>query len=88
MIILIIQNLNLETQIKAANGQRFSAATVFEHSLRFFYNHAIEELQDQATEGEVDARDIRWVLTVPAIWKQPAKQFMRQAAYKVTLQIA
>lgn len=23
---------------------------------------------------------------MPAIWKQPAKQFMRQAAYKVRLQ--
>jgi len=23
------------------------------------------------------------VLTVPAIWKQPAKQFMREAAYEV-----
>lgn len=26
---------------------------------------------------------MRWVLTVPAIWKQPAKQFMREAAYLV-----
>lgn len=26
---------------------------------------------------------VRWVLTVPAIWKQPAKQFMREAAYLV-----
>lgn len=28
--------------------------------------------------------DVKWVLTVPAIWKQPAKQFMREAAYEVT----
>lgn len=28
---------------------------------------------------------MRWVLTVPAIWKQPAKQFMREAAYLVRI---
>ena len=27
--------------------------------------------------------DIRWVVTVPAIWRQEAKQFMREAAYQV-----
>jgi hypothetical protein len=29
--------------------------------------------------------DIRWVLTVPAIWNDGAKQFMREAAEKVSL---
>ena len=28
--------------------------------------------------------DIRWVVTVPAIWRQEAKQFMREATYQVT----
>jgi hypothetical protein len=27
--------------------------------------------------------DIHWVLTVPAIWKDNAKQFMREAAQQV-----
>lgn len=43
---------------------------------------ARQELKDQCPSlPERDA--IRWVITVPAIWKQPAKQFMREAAYKV-----
>ncbi|XP_072177149.1 uncharacterized protein [Diadema setosum] len=78
-------NLNLQTEITAANGQKFSALSVFEHSLRFFREHALEELCDQSDDGQVDSNQIRWVLTVPAIWKQPAKQFMRQAAYKAGL---
>lgn len=42
---------------------------------------ARQELKDQCPSlPERDA--IRWVITVPAIWKQPAKQFMREAAYK------
>lgn len=34
--------------------------------------------------SEFDNNDVRWVITVPAIWKMPAKQFMREAAYKVS----
>lgn len=41
-----------------------------------------QELSDQ-TGSEFDNNDVRWVITVPAIWKMPAKQFMREAAYKV-----
>ena len=37
------------------------------------------------TKGiEIQDGDIEWVLTVPAIWNDPAKQFMRQAAEKVS----
>ena len=36
------------------------------------------------TKGiEIQEADIEWVLTVPAIWNDPAKQFMRQAAEMV-----
>lgn len=42
----------------------------------------LQELSDQ-TGGDFDNNDVRWVITVPAIWKMPAKQFMREAAYKV-----
>jgi hypothetical protein len=31
----------------------------------------------------IDPRDINWVLTVPAIWSDAAKQFMREAAVEV-----
>jgi len=56
---------------------------VFAHALRFFYEHALQELSDQSATTIVND-DIRWVITVPAIWKAPAKQFMRLAAYQVT----
>lgn len=31
----------------------------------------------------VNEDDIHWILTVPAIWADSAKQFMREAAYEV-----
>jgi len=74
--------LNKETTIKAANGRSYAALTVFAHALRFFYEHALQELSDQSATTIVND-DVRWVITVPAIWKAPAKQFMRLAAYQV-----
>uniref|UniRef100_A0A8C0YCR1 Heat shock protein 12A n=1 Tax=Cyprinus carpio carpio TaxID=630221 RepID=A0A8C0YCR1_CYPCA len=46
--------------------------------------HTTAELSDQAG-SDFDNADVRWVITVPAIWKMPAKQFMREASYKAGL---
>lgn len=69
-------------EIQAANGKKLRAMEVFAHALRFFRDHCLQELSDQSSTRIVND-DIRWVITVPAIWRQPAKQFMRQASYKV-----
>ena len=68
--------------ITAANGASISALKVFSLTLRYFRDHAIQELRD-ATGTKIDGQDVRWVITVPAIWRQQAKQFMREAAYQV-----
>jgi hypothetical protein len=60
--------------------------TVFSMTLRYFRNHAIMELSD-ATGSQVRCDDVRWVVTVPAIWRQKAKQFMREAAYQVSRKV-
>ncbi|KAJ3609843.1 hypothetical protein NHX12_021937 [Muraenolepis orangiensis] len=74
-------NLSTETDILAANGKRVKALDIFAYALAFFKEQALKELSDQ-TGGDFDNIDVRWVITVPAIWKMPAKQFMREAAYK------
>lgn len=38
----------------------------------------------EQTSSVLEGDDIRWVITVPAVWRQPAKQFMREAAYLVS----
>ena len=70
--------------MKAANGGTVPAMTVFCHALRFFKDHALQEITDQS-DTKITNEDVKWVITVPAIWKAPAKQFMRQAAYIVRL---
>ncbi|XP_040929846.1 heat shock 70 kDa protein 12A isoform X5 [Betta splendens] len=74
-------NLSIDTDLHAANGKRVKALDIFAYALAFFKEQALKELSDQ-TGGEFDNNNVRWVITVPAIWKMPAKQFMREAAYK------
>uniref|UniRef100_A0A8B9PTB6 Heat shock protein family A (Hsp70) member 12B n=1 Tax=Apteryx owenii TaxID=8824 RepID=A0A8B9PTB6_APTOW len=77
-------DLTMKTELEAVNGKKVQALEVFAHALRFFKQHAVQELREQCPSlPEKDA--VRWVITVPAIWKQPAKQFMREAAYKAGL---
>ncbi|XP_027863565.1 heat shock 70 kDa protein 12A isoform X2 [Xiphophorus couchianus] len=77
-------NLSIDTEIHAANGKRVKALDIFAYALAFFKEQALKELSDQ-TGSEFDNSNVRWVITVPAIWKMPAKQFMREAAYKSAL---
>ncbi|XP_052821671.1 heat shock 70 kDa protein 12A isoform X2 [Octopus bimaculoides] len=74
-------DLTKDTILDATNGKTMSALTVFSYALKFFKEHALQELSDQSGM-EIVNDDVRWVITVPAIWKAPAKQFMRQASYQ------
>lgn len=62
------------------------AIKVFSYSIRFLKDHLMEEIKKcmiiQEAEGEVD---LEYVLTVPAIWGDKAKMFMREAAVGVRL---
>lgn len=59
------------------------AKTVFAHSIRFLKDEAVEIIRRETGDEGYKVEDIRWVLTVPAIWTPKAKQFMREAAYEV-----
>ena len=74
----------MNTEISATNGQRMLALTVFAHALSFFRSRALQEISDQSG-AKVSNDDIRWIITVPAIWNEPAKHFMRLAAYQVRI---
>ena len=71
-------------ELESANGQRVLASKVFSHALRYFKDCSLKELNDVSTlHVPFTVEDIQWVLTVPAIWRQSAKQFMRHAATEV-----
>jgi len=63
-----------------------SAVVVLAHALRHFSEQALREISDQSATA-LSPDDVRWVVTVPAIWTAAAKQLMRQAAYDVSLSV-
>nr|CAD7199904.1 unnamed protein product [Timema douglasi] len=75
------QDVNRMTGVRAANGEVLPVLTVFAHALRHLKNQVLRELSDQAG-SRVDPREVRWVVTVPAMWRQPSKQLVREAAYQ------
>lgn len=62
----------------ALDGRELDLMTVISQSLKFISEKALEKLTEQV--GKVVKTKIRWVLTVPALWSEEHKHFMRQAA--------
>ena len=63
------------------SGKQLPALIVFSESLKYLKHSLLEEAKKQQTD--IGVYDIKWILTVPAIWSDPAKSFMRRAAVEV-----
>lgn len=70
-------------ELEAANGVKLPALFVFAQALNYFKMQCLQEICDRST-ANVSVRDIQWVITVPAIWRPSAKQFMRRVAMEVS----
>ena len=63
--------------IEDVAGKSVPAMKVFGTSIRALMNHLFLTFTERGIE--IEPMDIRWVLTVPAIWSIAAKQFMRKS---------
>lgn len=70
------RDLMLEDQME----KKLSAKTVFSLSIKYLKDDLITMSKTRIADGGLQHDDIHWVLTVPAIWNDAAKQFMREAA--------
>ncbi|ALB39589.1 MULTISPECIES: Hsp70 family protein [Nostocales] len=68
----------------ANNGQEFPVINLVADYLHQLGGLLRKEL-DNATSGELKDHEILWCLTIPAIWKDEEKSFMRRAAIKAGL---
>ena len=59
----------------AANGEQLPAIDVFAMTLQF--------LKDTALQWCKSHDKVKWIVTVPAIWSDAAKEMMRNASDKV-----
>nr|XP_022297580.1 heat shock 70 kDa protein 12A-like [Crassostrea virginica] len=72
------QSSSADWYIEDESGKQLPALMVFSESIKFLKQSLLEEAKKQQTE--IGENDIKWILTVPAIWSDPAKAFMRRAA--------
>lgn len=77
------KHITSDMTLEDITGRTLPALDVFSLSIRALKDHLIEELERQGTGLKVD--EIKWVLTVPAIWSDSAKQFMRASAEKADI---
>lgn len=70
--------LNRTWEIDDDAGRLFPAKVVFTESIRYLKEKVQSTLESQNPMN--DEKAIHWVLTIPAIWTEPAKQYMREAA--------
>ena len=59
------------------------AMDVFSISIKHLKDNILEEI-NKRTASDIYLSDIDFILTVPAIWGDSAKMFMREAAVRVS----
>ncbi|KAK3602831.1 hypothetical protein CHS0354_026385 [Potamilus streckersoni] len=72
------KQIKREMEINDDKGLKMPARKIFGAAIKFLKKHLLDTLSTRGTG--VAENDIHWVLTVPAIWSDAAKQFMREAA--------
>ena len=84
LLISFRQNLSRDTVLRDQTQKKgMLALDVFSSAIGYITSHVM------GTLGQVKSRiaesEITWVLTIPAIWEDKARQFMREAAEKVRM---
>lgn len=72
------ENLSRRTILEDVNGASMLAIDVFTKTIEYLKFHA----QCKLLGLPIDENSIKWVITVPAIWNDAAKQFMRETAIR------
>ncbi|XP_052778686.1 heat shock 70 kDa protein 12A-like [Mya arenaria] len=72
-------DIKRDMEIKDETGKKLKANIVFSVAIRFLKDDLLQVIEDRL-KGDLKPEDISWVLTVPAIWDDSARQIMREAA--------
>jgi len=78
----VYKEVSRDITLAAINGKRMKAINVFAGAIQYLKQHLIDSINQRNPANKVNVNNIQWVLTVPAIWNDAAKLFMREAATK------
>ncbi|XP_062571662.1 heat shock 70 kDa protein 12A-like [Saccostrea cucullata] len=76
------EGLSNETTLTDSRGFKMPALDIFTHCIKYMKDDLLDIVKKRNVDNLLTDDNILWVLTVPAIWDEPAKQFMREAAEK------
>ncbi|KAK3600520.1 hypothetical protein CHS0354_028720 [Potamilus streckersoni] len=74
------RKITRDLEIQDEKGHSLPAIKVFTAAIRYLKDDLLNEGRQGIKDGDLKESDVDWVITVPAIWDDPAKQFMREAA--------
>ncbi|XP_052282702.1 heat shock 70 kDa protein 12B-like [Dreissena polymorpha] len=79
--------LHESTELEDVRGRTLPALTVFSLFLGSLKEDAMSTFYQRIAADFLDDEEIHWIITIPAIWIDAAKSFMRRAAEKVFFSI-
>ncbi|KAJ6244632.1 hsp70 family protein [Anaeramoeba flamelloides] len=81
----LYQNNSLNPKIRSYSGEEWEFIKVLSGLFRFIYQKFVESVNIFNSKFQLDKDKIDWVLTVPAIWEDQAKEIMRIAFHQAGL---
>ncbi|KAH3840800.1 heat shock 70 kDa protein 12A-like [Dreissena polymorpha] len=72
--------LTRETPLKDISGKSLPAMTVFSLLVGYIRQQVLSASGGRLQSANLRISDIHWILTIPAMWSDASKQFMREAA--------
>ncbi|KAL4230967.1 Heat shock 70 kDa protein 12A [Mactra antiquata] len=72
------RNIHRTTKLQDDQGKSMVALDVFSAAIRYLKDDIMHTLKNRITN--ILDNEVKWVITVPAIWNYKAKQFMKEAA--------
>ena len=78
---MFFQSLKATHTIKDDTGKSIQSIKIFALTLRFLKGHLLNALRMRGRD--ISTEDIKWLVTVPTMWNDVCKQFVRQAAVQV-----
>lgn len=78
-----LQSFVKSVEVEDHLGKPLNASEVFSKSLIYMREEVMKMLENDNHTQANNKDNIHWIITVPAIWEEVAKQFMRNAAKHV-----
>ena len=80
---ILLQNVSKDLKITDESGKEMNAFKVFVSAIKYLRDFVLNEMEKGGILN-LTTHEINWVITVPAIWSNGSKQFMREAATAVS----